>query len=32
MARTADPSIARGWNEEILAAIRIDRPNPPVHA
>ncbi len=26
------PSIARIWNEEILAAIRIDRPNPPVHA
>jgi hypothetical protein len=25
-------SIARVWNEEILAAIRIDRPNPPVHA
>jgi hypothetical protein len=27
-----EPSIARTWNEEILAAIRIDRPNPPVHA
>lgn len=25
-------SIARVWNEENLAAIRIDRPNPPVHA
>lgn len=25
-------SIARFWNEEVLAAIRIDRPNPPVHA
>ncbi|MGV3771880.1 MAG: vanadium-dependent haloperoxidase [Verrucomicrobiales bacterium] len=25
-------SIAREWNEEILAAIRIDLPNPPVHA
>lgn len=25
-------SIARTWNEEILAAIRVDRPNPPVHA
>jgi hypothetical protein len=25
-------SIARTWNEEILAAIRLDRPNPPVHA
>lgn len=29
---TAEQSIARTWNEEILAAIRIDRPNPPVHA
>lgn len=31
---TADaaPSIARIWNEEIISAIRIDRPNPPVHA
>jgi hypothetical protein len=28
----ASPSVARQWNEEILAAIRIDRPNPPVHA
>jgi hypothetical protein len=28
----AQHSIARIWNEEILAAIRIDRPNPPVHA
>ena len=26
------PSIARVWNEEILAAIRIDLPHPPVHA
>ncbi len=25
-------SVARTWNEENLAAIRIDRPNPPVHA
>ena len=25
-------SIARIWNEEILAAIRIDLPHPPVHA
>jgi hypothetical protein len=25
-------SIARTWNEEILSAIRLDRPNPPVHA
>ncbi|MBC7980811.1 MAG: hypothetical protein H7Y36_09640, partial [Armatimonadetes bacterium] len=28
----AAPSIARIWNEEILSAIRIDKPNPPVHA
>ncbi len=28
----AGQSVAREWNEEILAAIRIDRPNPPVHA
>ena len=26
------PSIARTWDEQILSAIRIDRPNPPVHA
>ena len=26
------PNVALGWNEEILEAIRIDRPNPPVHA
>ena len=25
-------SIARVWDEEILAAIRVDLPNPPVHA
>ncbi|MDB6069723.1 MAG: hypothetical protein JWL81_894 [Verrucomicrobiales bacterium] len=25
-------SIARDWDEEILAAIRLDFPNPPVHA
>jgi hypothetical protein len=25
-------SVARVWNEEILAAIRLDRANPPVHA
>ncbi len=24
--------MARVWSEEILAVIRIDRPNPPVHA
>ncbi|BCX48674.1 hypothetical protein HAHE_25820 [Haloferula helveola] len=28
----ADPSVARQWNEENLAAIRVDVPNPPVHA
>jgi hypothetical protein len=28
----AAPNIARTWNEEILAAIRIDLPHPPVHA
>lgn len=28
----AVPSVARQWNEEILAAIRIDVPHPPVHA
>ncbi len=28
----AETSVARVWSEEILAAIRIDRPNPPVHA
>jgi hypothetical protein len=26
------PSIARTWDEQNLAAIRIDSPNPPVHA
>lgn len=26
------PSVARIWNEQLLAAIRIDRPHPPVHA
>ena len=25
-------SVARTWDEQILSAIRIDRPNPPVHA
>ena len=29
---SAVPSVARTWDEEILSAIRIDRPNPPVHA
>lgn len=28
----AAPSIARDWNEQILAAIRIDTPHPPVQA
>lgn len=28
----AEPSIARVWDEEILKAIRIDKPHPPVHA
>ncbi len=27
-----NPSVARQWNEAILAAIRIDIPRPPVHA
>src|SRR5438128_1858960 len=32
-ARAApSPSIARIWDEEILSAIRIDTPHPPVHA
>lgn len=31
-SRGAEPSIARVWDEEILSAIRIDLPNPPVHA
>src|SRR5215472_8718204 len=26
------PSVARVWDEGILAGIRIDKPNPPVHA
>ncbi|HXU79613.1 MAG TPA: hypothetical protein VN794_23735, partial [Methylomirabilota bacterium] len=30
-ARSA-PSIARTWDEQNLSAIRIDSPNPPVHA
>ena len=28
----AGPSIARTWDEAILAGIRVDKPNPPVHA
>ena len=31
-AAVPDRSIARVWDEEILAAIRIDLPNPPVNA
>ena len=29
---SAAQSIARTWDEQILSSIRIDRPNPPVHA
>jgi hypothetical protein len=32
LARATQPSIARLWDEENIAAIRIDTPNPPVHA
>jgi hypothetical protein len=28
----ASQSVARAWDEQILAGIRIDKPNPPVHA
>ncbi|MEO7319437.1 MAG: DUF6851 domain-containing protein, partial [Chthoniobacteraceae bacterium] len=28
----AVPSVAREWNEQLLAAIRINLPNPPAHA
>jgi hypothetical protein len=28
----AEPSVARVWNEQLLAAIRIDIPKPPAHA
>src|SRR5215470_16620712 len=28
----SSPSIARIWDEAILSGIRIDKPNPPVHA
>ncbi len=31
-AQEPKPSIARIWNEQNLAAIRLDFPNPPVHA
>lgn len=31
-AKAEEFSIARIWDEEILSAIRIDLPNPPVHA
>lgn len=30
--QAADPTVARLWNESLLDAIRIDVPNPPVHA
>jgi hypothetical protein len=30
--RAESPSVARLWDEQILSAIRIDLPNPPVHA
>src|SRR6478672_2555205 len=29
---SASPTIARVWDEQILSAIRIDTPNPPVQA
>ena len=32
MATGGGNSVARTWNEEILSAIRIDVPHPPVHA
>lgn len=32
ISANAQQSIARIWDEQILSAIRIDRPNPPVHA
>lgn len=32
LASPGAPSVARIWNEELLAAIRIDLPHPPVHA
>ncbi|TAL06940.1 MAG: hypothetical protein EPO07_01085 [Verrucomicrobia bacterium] len=28
----SSPSIARDWDEQILSAIRVDTPHPPVHA
>jgi hypothetical protein len=31
-AASAGQSIARQWDEQLLAGIRIDSPNPPVHA
>ena len=32
LSAAASTSVARIWNEENLAAIRIDIPHPPVHA
>jgi hypothetical protein len=32
ISANAQQSVARIWDEQILSAIRIDRPNPPVHA
>jgi hypothetical protein len=31
-ASAATNSIARDWDEQILSAIRVDKPHPPVHA
>jgi hypothetical protein len=31
-AAFAAPSVAREWNEELMAAIRLNVPNPPAHA
>src|SRR5215469_1066690 len=31
-AAASAQSIARVWDEQILSGIRIDKPNPPVHA
>jgi hypothetical protein len=32
VAREKDKSVARRWDEQILASIRLDFPSPPVHA
>ncbi len=31
-SRGSEPSVARAWNEELLAAIRLEVPDPPMHA